>query len=82
MPSTQDGLRLEDLAACRDFLGSILGTGIERGKVGDIIILGETGAQILVAAELVEHFEQSLTQVGLSQSLAMRSNAPCKLFLQ
>ena len=25
--------------------------------------MGETGAQILVAAELVEHFEQSLTQV-------------------
>ena len=49
----------------RDFLGSILGTGIERSKVGDIILLGETGAQILVAAELVEHFEQSLTQVPL-----------------
>lgn len=47
----------------RDFLGAILGTGIERSKVGDIIIMGETGAQILVAAELVEHFEQSLTQV-------------------
>ena len=41
----------------RDFLGSILGTGIERSKVGDIILLGETGAQILVAAEIVEHFE-------------------------
>lgn len=33
--------------------------------MGDILILGETGAQILVAAELVEHFERSLTQVRL-----------------
>ncbi|CAK0782752.1 hypothetical protein CVIRNUC_005947 [Coccomyxa viridis] len=52
-----------DAVTHRDFLGSICGTGIDRGKVGDIIILGETGAQILVAAELVEHFEGSLTQV-------------------
>ena len=56
------------LSACRDFLGSICGTGIDRGKVGDIIILGETGAQILVAAELVEHFERSLTQVKACKS--------------
>ena len=54
-----------DFLMRRDFLGSILGTGIERSKVGDIILLGETGAQILVAAEIVEHFEQSLTQVPL-----------------
>jgi RNA-binding protein YlmH len=53
----------------RDFLGSILATGVERSKVGDIILLGETGAHILVAAELVEHFEQSLTQVVLLWNL-------------
>ncbi len=69
------------MLACRDFLGSILGTGIERSKVGDIIILGETGAQILVAAELVEHFEQSLTQVGPLLSLALRSSALCTFIL-
>lgn len=52
-----------DAATHRDFLGSILGTGIERSKVGDIVLTGETGAQILVAEELLEHFEQSLKQV-------------------
>lgn len=61
----------------RDFLGSILGTGIERSKVGDIILLGETGAQILVAAELVEHFEQSLTQVPLLHSSLSSSAHTC-----
>ena len=55
-----------DPATHRDFLGAILGTGIERSKVGDIIIMGETGAQILVAEELVEHFEMSLTQVKIT----------------
>ena len=34
-------------------------------KVGDILVTGETGAQILVAGELVPHFEQSLTQACL-----------------
>lgn len=43
--------------------GACLGTGIERSKVGDILISGERGAQILVAPNLVEHLEQSLTQV-------------------
>ena len=59
-------------------MGSILGTGIERSKVGDIIILGETGAQILVAAELVQHFEQSLTQVRsfLAPKVQMHQQAP------
>jgi RNA-binding protein YlmH len=55
-----------DAATHRDFLGAILGTGIDRCKVGDIILVGETGAQILVAEELVEHFEMSLTQVVLN----------------
>ncbi|CAL8470758.1 g10300 [Coccomyxa elongata] len=59
-----------DAATHRDFLGAILGTGIERSKVGDIILVGEAGAQILVAAELLEHFEQSLTQV---RSVPVRS---------
>ncbi|EIE22759.1 photosystem II S4 domain protein [Coccomyxa subellipsoidea C-169] len=52
-----------DAATHRDFLGAILGTGIERSKVGDIILVGETGAQILVAEELLDHFELNLTQV-------------------
>ncbi len=37
--------------------------GVVRDKVGDILVQGEAGAQVLVDPELVEHFEMSLTQV-------------------
>ncbi|MEM9273432.1 MAG: photosystem II S4 domain protein [Cyanobacteria bacterium P01_F01_bin.143] len=54
---------LFDTATHRDFLGSILGTGIVREKVGDIIVLGERGAQVIVIPEMVEFLTTSLTQV-------------------
>ena len=54
---------LFDPANHRDFLGSILGTGLVREKVGDIIVLGERGAQVIVVPEIAEFLETSLTQV-------------------
>lgn len=54
---------LFDTATHRDFLGALLGTGIVREKVGDVIVLGERGAQAIVASELVDFLEMSLTQV-------------------
>ncbi len=54
---------LFDPANHRDFLGAILGTGIVRDKIGDIIVLGERGGQVIVVPELVEFLETSLTQV-------------------
>jgi photosystem II S4 domain protein len=54
---------LFDPASHRDFLGALLGTGIVRDKVGDIIVLGERGAQAIVIPELVEFLEMQLTQV-------------------
>ncbi len=54
---------LFDTATHRDFLGSILGTGIVREKIGDIIVLGERGAQVIVIPEMVSFLETSLTQV-------------------
>jgi photosystem II S4 domain protein len=54
---------LFDSASHRDFLGALLGTGIVREKVGDIIVLGERGAQAIVVPELVEFLQVSLTQV-------------------
>ena len=54
---------LFDPATHRDFLGSILGTGIVREKVGDIIVLGERGAQVIVVPEMVDFLTNSLTQV-------------------
>jgi photosystem II S4 domain protein len=54
---------LFDPATHRDFLGAILGTGIVREKIGDIIVLGERGGQAIVVPELVEFLETSLIQV-------------------
>ena len=54
---------LFDTASHRDFLGSLLGTGLVRDKVGDIIVLGERGAQAIVVPELVEFLSSSLNQV-------------------
>lgn len=52
-----------DKASHRDFLGALLGTGIERSRVGDIILNGEQGAQILITPNLVDHILVNLTKV-------------------
>lgn len=54
---------LFDPATHRDFLGAILGTGLVREKIGDIIVLGERGAQVIVAPEIVDFLETQLNQV-------------------
>jgi photosystem II S4 domain protein len=54
---------LFDSATHRDFLGAILGTGIVRDKIGDILVLGERGAQAIVIPEMVDFLSMSLTQV-------------------
>uniref|UniRef100_A0A1D1Y3T2 Putative RNA-binding protein ylmH n=2 Tax=Anthurium amnicola TaxID=1678845 RepID=A0A1D1Y3T2_9ARAE len=47
-----------------DFLGTILGTGIVREKVGDILLQGEKGAQVLVVPDLVDFLVSTLGKVG------------------
>ena len=54
---------LFDPASHRDFLGAILATGVVREKIGDIIVLGERGAQVIVIPEMVEFFQTALVQV-------------------
>jgi photosystem II S4 domain protein len=54
---------LFDTATHRDFLGSLLGTGIVREKVGDLLLLGEQGSQAIVVPDLVEFLQLHLTQV-------------------
>lgn len=54
---------LFDPATHRDFLGSLLGCGIVREKTGDIIILGERGAQAIIVPEMVEFLTLHLQQV-------------------
>lgn len=52
-----------DPATHRDFLGALLSTGLVRDKVGDILVLGERGAQAIVVPELAEFLTLQLTQV-------------------
>ncbi|KAM7498691.1 hypothetical protein LguiA_023105 [Lonicera macranthoides] len=47
-----------------DVLGSVLGTGIVRDKLGDIMLQGEKGAHILIVPELVDFLTSSLDKVG------------------
>ena len=54
---------LFDTATHRDFLGAMLGTGIVREKTGDVIVLGERGAQVVIVPELVDFLSMNLTQV-------------------
>ncbi|KAI3994790.1 hypothetical protein MKX01_037341 [Papaver californicum] len=46
------------------FLGAILGTGIAREKIGDILLQGEKGAQILIIPELVDFLVTAMDKVG------------------
>lgn len=54
---------LFDPASHRDFMGAMLGTGIVREKTGDVLVLGEQGAQAIVVPEMVEFLQIHLTQV-------------------
>ena len=47
----------------RDYLGALMGEGIKREKIGDIIIRPE-GAQIIVMKDIGEYLADHLTSVG------------------
>lgn len=47
----------------RDFLGAVLGAGIEREKLGDILV-GKDSCDLLVFTELVPYLKQNLTEAG------------------
>ncbi|MHB8918997.1 MAG: YlmH family RNA-binding protein [Desulfocucumaceae bacterium] len=47
----------------RDYLGSLLGLGLKREKMGDILV-NEGGAHAVVAAEVVQYIRGSLSGVG------------------
>ena len=52
-----------DAADHRDFLGAVLGTGIERDRIGDIYVNGERGAAVLCAPEMASFLQASLGSV-------------------
>lgn len=50
----------------RDYLGSILGLGVERSVAGDILVR-ENGADIIVLRDMADYLAQNLTSVGRAQ---------------
>eukprot|EP00741_Cyanophora_paradoxa_P014315 tig00020780_g13806.t1 len=55
---------LFDAAGHGDFLGAALGaTGLSRAKIGDVVVQGEAGAQLLCHPDVAHVLEASLTQV-------------------
>ena len=54
----------------RDFLGAVLGLGLDRGKIGDIRI-ANTGAVMYVAQEVAEFITENLREVGRGSVRAM-----------
>lgn len=50
-------------ASHRDFMGAVLGAGISRQKVGDIIVLDQRGAEVIVHADVAPFLESAVTQV-------------------
>lgn len=55
--------RKEDALSHRDFLGSLMGLGIERDCIGDIII-GDEYAAVFVKSEVGDYIKSQLTKVG------------------
>ena len=54
----------------RDFLGALLGLGIERDTMGDIIVK-PFGAYIIAKDSMIEYISYSLTGIGRYQSVEM-----------
>ena len=48
----------------RDVLGSLLGLGVERDVLGDIIMIDDSSAVVICDAKLVSFFESGLSRVG------------------
>jgi len=53
----------EHVLTHRDYLGALIGLGIRREKVGDILVDGNT-ASIIVMGDIAEFVELNLTKVG------------------
>eukprot|EP00899_Mesostigma_viride_P013736 jgi/Mesvir1/22363/Mv17865-RA.1 len=52
-----------DAASHRDFLGAILGLGLKRAKIGDILVQEDRGAQVIVAPDVAAFLQSELVQV-------------------
>lgn len=58
-----EGNFLFDPATHRDFLGAIMGTGVERDAIGDIVVEGDRGCHVVLKSLVAEHVCLSLQSV-------------------
>jgi len=47
----------------RDYLGALLGLGVDRSCIGDILV-GNGGAELIVLSRMAEYFRENITAVG------------------
>lgn len=52
-----------EVASHRDFMGTILGAGVNRETIGDILVLDNRGAQAIVTTEMSSFLVSSITSV-------------------
>ena len=60
----------------RDYMGALLGLGIERDTVGDIAVTGDYGAIVFVLEKNADFITENLTKVGASAVKAARTILP------
>ena len=58
-----EGNFLFDEASHRDFLGAVLNIGLDRAKVGDLLVRGEVGAQVVTTPEVADYVAGALKSV-------------------
>ena len=62
----------------RDYLGALMGEGIRREKVGDIIVT-ERGAQILAMKEMCAYLAQNFRQCDFATAIMQGAGLACKV---
>lgn len=48
----------------KDYMGTILGLGIKREKIGDIILANDNSAYVFVSSDVCEYIENTLRKIG------------------
>lgn len=62
----------------RDYLGAVMNLGIDRGKIGDIIV-GENEAYVFCHEKMAEYLTEELSQIKHTQAEAVITEAPASI---
>lgn len=70
------GIKGRNSPSHRDYLGSLMGLGIKREKIGDILV-GDKSCDIIVLSDVAEYLKYNLTKVGNTKVKADICNLDC-----